>query len=38
MDDRTFSLPMRSPLVRSLNLANVATSVIYQAMRKQLGG
>ncbi|MDB2369296.1 tRNA (cytidine(34)-2'-O)-methyltransferase [Octadecabacter sp.] len=38
MDDRTFHLPMRSPLVRSLNLANVATAVIYQAMRPQLGG
>lgn len=38
MDDRTFHLPMRSPLVRSLNLANVATAVVYQAMRPQLGG
>ena len=38
MNDRTFSLPMRSKLVRSLNLANVATAVVYQAMRKQLGG
>ncbi|MGB0797732.1 MAG: tRNA (cytidine(34)-2'-O)-methyltransferase [Planktomarina sp.] len=38
MEDRTFSLPMLSPLVRSLNLANVATAVIYQAMRTQLGG
>jgi len=38
MDDRTFHLPMRSPLVRSLNLANVATAVIYQAMRPQLMG
>jgi tRNA (cytidine/uridine-2'-O-)-methyltransferase len=38
MDDRIFSLPMRSPLVRSLNLANVATAVVYQAMRTQLGG
>ena len=36
MEDRTFSLPMRSPLVRSLNLANVATAVVYQAMRTQL--
>ena len=36
MDDRTFSLPMISPLVRSLNLANVATAVVYQAMRTQL--
>jgi tRNA (cytidine/uridine-2'-O-)-methyltransferase len=38
MDDRVFSLPMLSPLVRSLNLANVATAVVYQAMRTQLGG
>ena len=38
MDDRVFSLPMRNPLVRSLNLANVATAVVYQAMRTQLGG
>lgn len=38
MEDRTFNLPMLSPLVRSLNLANVATAVIYQAMRPQLIG
>ena len=38
MDDRTFSLPMLDQRVRSLNLANVATAVIYQAMRPQLGG
>jgi len=38
MDDRVFHLPMLSPLVRSLNLANVATAVIYQAMRPRLGG
>lgn len=38
MDDRVFHLPMRNPLVRSLNLANSATAVIYQAMRTQLGG
>ena len=38
MDDRVFNLPMPNPLVRSLNLANVATAVIYQAMRTQLGG
>jgi len=37
-DDRVFNLPMRNPLVRSLNLANVATAVVYQAMRTQLGG
>jgi tRNA (cytidine/uridine-2'-O-)-methyltransferase len=38
MEDRVFSLPMLNPLVRSLNLANVATAVVYQAMRTQLGG
>ena len=38
MEDRMFSLPMRSPLVRSLNLANVAAAVVYQAMRPQLFG
>lgn len=37
-DDRTFHLPMFDTRVRSLNLANVATAVIYQAMRTQLGG
>ena len=36
--DRVFSLPMLDARVRSLNLANVATAVIYQAMRPQLGG
>lgn len=38
MEDRIINLPMLSPLVRSLNLANVATAVVYQAMRKKLGG
>jgi len=38
MEDRIFSLPMRSPLVRSLNLANVAAAVAYQALRPQLMG
>ncbi|MBU2935779.1 MULTISPECIES: tRNA (cytidine(34)-2'-O)-methyltransferase [Pacificibacter] len=38
MEDRVFNLPMRNPVVRSLNLANTATAVIYQAMRSQLGG
>ncbi|WP_309472533.1 MULTISPECIES: tRNA (cytidine(34)-2'-O)-methyltransferase [Rhodobacterales] len=38
MEDRTLSLPMLDKRVRSLNLANVATAVIYQAMRTQLGG
>ncbi|MGC1503152.1 MAG: tRNA (cytidine(34)-2'-O)-methyltransferase [Sulfitobacter sp.] len=37
-DDRVFHLPMLDSRVRSLNLANVATAVIYQAMRPQLGG
>ena len=37
-DDRVFHLPMKSDKVRSLNLANVATAVIYQALRVQLGG
>ena len=36
MRDRVFHLPMRNPLVRSLNLANVATAVVYQALRTQL--
>ncbi|MCT4684747.1 MAG: tRNA (cytidine(34)-2'-O)-methyltransferase [Roseicyclus sp.] len=34
--DRIFRLPMRSPHIRSLNLANAATAVIYQAMRGYL--
>lgn len=38
MDDRVFCLPMRNTRVRSLNLANTATAVIFQAMRGQLGG
>ena len=38
MDDRIFRVPMRSQLVKSLNLANVATAVAYQALRNQLGG
>lgn len=38
MDDRVFHLPMINPVVRSLNLANVATAVVYQALRTQLGG
>lgn len=37
-EDRTFSLPMLDTRVRSLNLANVATAVVYQAMRGHLGG
>ncbi len=38
LEDRTFSLPMLDSRVRSLNLANVAAAVVYQAMRPQLGG
>jgi len=38
MDHRIFSLPMLDSRVRSLNLANVATAVVYQAMRSHLGG
>ncbi len=34
--DRVFRLPMRSPHIRSLNLANAATAVAYQAMRHWL--
>ena len=37
-EDRVFHLPMLDTRVRSLNLANVACAVIYQAMRPQLGG
>ncbi len=33
--DRVFHLPMRSPHIRSLNLANAVTAVAYQALRKQ---
>lgn len=36
MEDRTFRLPMRSDHIRSLNLANAATAVVYQAMRRYL--
>ena len=35
MEDRTYHLPMLSEKVRSLNLANVATAVIFQAMKPQ---
>ncbi|KIN68661.1 tRNA (cytidine(34)-2'-O)-methyltransferase [Sulfitobacter donghicola DSW-25 = KCTC 12864 = JCM 14565] len=38
MEDRVFNLPMLDKRVRSLNLANVAAAVVYQAMRPQLGG
>lgn len=38
MEQQTYNLPMLDRRVRSLNLANVATAVIYQAMRDQLGG
>ncbi|MCT4609765.1 MAG: tRNA (cytidine(34)-2'-O)-methyltransferase [Pelagimonas sp.] len=35
MEDRLFRLPMRNPAVKSLNLSNAATAVIYQALRPQ---
>jgi tRNA (cytidine/uridine-2'-O-)-methyltransferase len=35
MEDRTFNLPMLDKRVRSLNLANVAAAVVFQAMRPQ---
>jgi tRNA (cytidine/uridine-2'-O-)-methyltransferase len=38
MEDRVFNLPMKNTVVRSLNLANTATAVIYQALRPQLMG
>lgn len=34
--DRQFHLPMRSDHIRSLNLANTATAVAYQALRGKL--
>jgi tRNA (cytidine/uridine-2'-O-)-methyltransferase len=37
MEDRCFHMPMPSGLVKSLNLANAATAVAYQAMRAKLG-
>ena len=33
MPDRVFSLPMKNSRVKSLNLSNAATAVIYQAMK-----
>ena len=36
MKDRIFSLPMKNQSVKSLNLANTATAVVYQAMRDYL--
>lgn len=36
--DRVFHLPMNSPHIRSLNLANAATAVVYQALRSQFAG
>jgi tRNA (cytidine/uridine-2'-O-)-methyltransferase len=36
MEERTFSLPMNNKAVKSLNLANAATAVVYQAMRDYL--
>ena len=36
MRDRAYSLPMKNKTVKSLNLANTATAVVYQAMRDYL--
>ena len=36
LSDRVFRLPMISPHIRSLNLANAVTAVVYQAMRDWL--
>lgn len=36
--DRRVGLPMRSPHIRSLNLANAVTAAAYQALRGPLGG
>lgn len=33
MQDRMFHVPMRNDRVKSLNLSNVATAVVYQALR-----
>ena len=38
MEDRVFHLPMVSPYIRSLNLANAATAVVYQALRGKFTG
>jgi tRNA (cytidine/uridine-2'-O-)-methyltransferase len=35
-NERIFNVPMRNDKVKSLNLSNVATAVIYQAMRAYL--
>jgi tRNA (cytidine/uridine-2'-O-)-methyltransferase len=35
-EDRTLRLPMRSPHIRSLNLANAATAAAYLALRGRL--
>ena len=37
MRDRMFHVPMRDERVKSLNLSNVATAVIFQALRGRLG-
>jgi|TARA_B100000927_G_C16420264_1_gene451053 tRNA (cytidine/uridine-2'-O-)-methyltransferase len=36
ISERTFYLPMKNEAVKSLNLSNAATAVIYQAMREYL--
>ena len=35
-DDRLFHLPMRSEVIRSLNLANTVTAAAYQALRGKI--
>ena len=35
-EDRLFHLPMRSDVIRSLNLANTVTAAAYQALRGRL--
>lgn len=34
--DRLFKLPMRSPVIRSLNLANTVSAAAYQALRGRI--
>jgi tRNA (cytidine/uridine-2'-O-)-methyltransferase len=34
--DRTFSIPMFSEKIRSLNLSNAVSIVVYEAIRQQL--
>ncbi len=36
LPDRLFKLPMRSNVIRSLNLANTVSAAAYQALRGKL--